>query len=197
MKKLEALAATVFGLAFLVLAVAVTAETIMRKVFNRTLQGVDELGGYILALAGAMSFAVALVARAHIRIDIVHDHLPAPLRVALNLLANLAIFVCALALLRMAWFAYDESAALGATAQTPWATPLKYPQALWVVALLPFLLVCGFEVVRILALLFRGEFRTVDRLYGPRTAQEELEEELADLKTRGVTPEAGAPEGRP
>jgi len=197
MKKLEALAATVFGLAFLVLAVAVTAETIMRKVFNRSLQGVDELGGYILALAGAMSFAVALVARAHIRIDIVHDHLPAPLRVALNLLANLAILVCALALLRMAWFAYDESAALGATAQTPWATPLKYPQALWVVALLPFLLVCGFEVVRILALLFRGEFRTIDRLYGPRTAQEELEDELADLKTRGVTPEAGAPEGRP
>ena len=31
MKKLEALAATVFGVAFLVLAVAVTAETIMRK----------------------------------------------------------------------------------------------------------------------------------------------------------------------
>jgi len=113
MKKLEALAATVFGVAFLVLAVAVTAETIMRKVFNQSLQGVDELGGYILALAGAMSFSVALVARAHIRIDIVHDHLPAPLRVAFNVLASLSILACAVALLRMAWFAYDESAALG------------------------------------------------------------------------------------
>lgn len=187
MKKLETLAATIFGLAFLVLAVAVTAETIMRKVFNRSLQGVDELGGYILALAGAMSFAVALAARAHIRIDIVHDHLPAPLRVALNIIAQLSILACAIALLRMAWFAYDESAALGATAQTPWATPLKYPQALWLAALLPFLIVCLFEIVRVVMLLFRGEVRTIDRNYGPRTAQEELEDELADLKARGVT----------
>ncbi len=190
MKKLETLAATIFGLAFLVLAAAGTAEPIMRTVFNRSLQGVDELGGYILALAGAMSFAVALAARAHIRIDIVHDHLPAPLRVALNVIAQLSILACAIALTRMAWFAYDESAALGATAQTPWATPLKYPQALWLAALLPFLIVCVFEIVRLVTLLFRGEVRTIDRNYGPRTAQEELEDELADLKARGVTADA-------
>ena len=45
MKRLESLAASIFGLAFLVLAIAVTIETIMRKVFNQSLQGVDELGG--------------------------------------------------------------------------------------------------------------------------------------------------------
>jgi TRAP-type C4-dicarboxylate transport system permease small subunit len=131
MKRLEALAATIFGLAFLVLAVAVTVENIMRKVFNQSLQGVDELGGYLLALGGAMSFSVALVARAHIRIDIVHDHLPAPLRVALNVLASLSILACAVALLRMAWFAYDESATLGATAQTPWRQPEERGIPLW------------------------------------------------------------------
>jgi TRAP-type C4-dicarboxylate transport system permease small subunit len=187
MKKLEALAASIFGLAFLVLAVAVTIETIMRKVFNQSLQGVDELGGYILALAGALSFSVALVARAHIRIDIVHDHLPRALRVPLNLLASLSILACAAALLRMAWFAYDESAALGATAQTPWATPLKYPQALWLAALVPFLLVCAVEVLRIVALLVKGDMRQVDRQHGPRTAQDELDDELEDMKARGVT----------
>jgi TRAP-type C4-dicarboxylate transport system permease small subunit len=197
MKRLEALAASIFGLAFLVLAVAVTAETIMRKVFNQSLQGVDELGGYILAIAGAMSFAVALVARAHIRIDIVHDHLPALLRVVLNVLASVSILVCTVAILRMAWFAYDESAALGATAQTPWATPLKYPQLLWVAALLPFLIVSATEVVRIFRLLFRGDFRAIDRNYSPRTAQEELQDELADLKARGVTAEPALPTGEP
>ncbi len=186
MKKLEAFAATIFGLAFLVLAGAVATETIMRKVFNRSLQGVDELGGYILALAGATSFAVALAARAHIRIDLLHDRLPLMLRVILNILAQLAIVVCAVALLRMAWFAYDESSALGATAQTPWATPLKYPQALWVAALLPFLIVSVVEVGRMLLLLVRGDTRTIDRAYGPRTAQDELEEELEDIKARGV-----------
>jgi TRAP-type C4-dicarboxylate transport system permease small subunit len=187
MKKLEAFAATIFGLAFLVLAGAVATETIMRKVFNRSLQGVDELGGYILALAGATSFAVALASRAHIRIDLLHDRLPLVLRVILNILAQLAIVVCAIALLRMAWFAYDESSVLGATAQTPWATPLKYPQALWVAALLPFLIVSVVEVGRMLLLLVRGDTRTIDRAYGPRTAQDELEEELEDIKARGVT----------
>jgi TRAP-type C4-dicarboxylate transport system permease small subunit len=190
MKRLETLAATIFGFAFLGLAAAVTVETIMRKVFNRSLQGVDELGGYLLALAGAMSLTVALVARAHIRIDLIHDRLPAPLRAVLNLLASLAILSCAAALLRMAWFAYDESAALGATAQTPWATPLEYPQALWMAALLPLLIVCGIEVVQILTLLAKGRWRSIDRNYGPRSASEELEEELQDLKARGVTSDA-------
>lgn len=196
MKKLEALAASIFGLAFLVLAVAVTAETIMRKVFNQSLQGVDELGGYILALAGTMSLSVALVARAHIRIDIVHEHLPKALRWPLNVIASVSIFVCALALMRMAWFAYDESSVLGATAQTPWATPLKYPQALWTLALAVFVVVCAFEVFNIAKLLFKGDTRTIDRNYSPRTAQEELEDELADLKARGVTADV-LPKGDP
>jgi len=189
MKKLEGFAAAVFGLAFLALALAVTAETIMRKVLNQSLQGVDELGGYILALAGTMSFSVALVARAHIRIDIIHDKLPKALRVPLNLIASVAILVCAIALLRMAWFAFGESADLGATAQTPWATPLKYPQGLWVAALVPFVIVCAFEAFNIVKLLAAGNVTAVDRRYGPRTAQEELEDELADLKSRGVTAE--------
>jgi TRAP-type C4-dicarboxylate transport system permease small subunit len=193
MKRVEALAASIFGLAFLVLAVAVTAETIMRKLLNQSLQGVDELGGYILALAGTMSLSVALVARAHIRIDIVHDRLPLALRWPLNILASISILICALALLRMAWFAYGESSDLGATAQTPWATPLRYPQGLWVLALVPFVAVCAFEVFNILKLLFRGEVIAIDRRYGPRTAREELADELADLEARGVT--TGLPKG--
>src|SRR3954452_14636633 len=71
MKKLESVAASIFGLAFLVLAIAVTIETIMRKVFNQSLQGVDELGGYILALAGALSFLGGLVAPRPFPIDTV------------------------------------------------------------------------------------------------------------------------------
>ena len=193
MKRLETIAAAIFGVAFIALAVAVTTETVMRKVFNRSLQGVDELGGYILAIGAAMAFSVALVSRAHIRIDIVHYKLPRPLRVALNVLASLTIAVCALALLRMAWFAYDESAILGATAQTPWATPLKYPQAIWAAALLMFVVICAFEVVRIGLLLLRGRFAAIDRNDGPRSSQEELEEELADLKARGVVADASEP----
>ena len=182
MKKLESLAASIFGLAFLVLAIAVTVETIMRKVFNQSLQGVDELGGYILALAGALSFSVALSPVPSASTSC--GHLPRVLRVPLFL--EPSILACRRTAgawpARLRW-----SAALGATAQTPWATPLKYPQALWVAALVPFLVVCAVEVLRIVTLLAKGDVRQVDRAYGPRTAQDELDVELADMKARGLT----------
>ena len=43
-----------FGLIFLGLSGVVSVETIMRKLFNMSLQGADELGGYALAI-GATS----------------------------------------------------------------------------------------------------------------------------------------------
>ena len=108
MKHFESVAATAFGLVFLVLAVAVAIETGARKLLNVSLQGVDELGGYCLAIGGALAFAVSLVSRAHIRIDIVHEYLPRVLRAGLNLLAVLALFVCALVLLYLAWVSLSE-----------------------------------------------------------------------------------------
>ena len=63
----------------------------MRKVLNRSLQGVDELGGYVLAVGTGLSFAAALLARAHIRIDVIHERLPRALRVAFNIAAAPAL----------------------------------------------------------------------------------------------------------
>jgi TRAP-type C4-dicarboxylate transport system permease small subunit len=188
MQRIERLAAFIFGFAFLGLAFAVATETVMRKVFNKSLQGVDELGGYVLAIGAGLSFALALRARTHIRIDIVHDALPRTLRIALNLLAVPALFACALAAMLMAWFALSDTILFAATAQTPWATPLKYPQGLWVAALAVFVLFALVEVLKVARLAFAGRFDEIDRRYGPRGAKDELDEELADLKARGVAP---------
>jgi TRAP-type C4-dicarboxylate transport system permease small subunit len=184
MKRFETLAADVFGLLLLLLAFSVAIETVMRKVFNRSLQGVDELGGYILAISAALSFAVALAGRTHIRIDLVHDRLPKALRLLLNALALVSISACSIALLWMAGFALSESAQLNATAQTPWATPLKYPQAAWVGSLGVFTLVCAFEVLRLCRAAAAGQWDDVDKHFGPRGSKEEVEEELQDLAVR-------------
>ena len=188
MQRFERFAAFVFGFAFLALALAVAVETVMRKVFNKSLQGVDELGGYVLAVGAALSFAIALRSRTHIRIDVIHDLLPRPLRITLNLLAMPALAACAAAAFVMAWLAFSDTIQYGATAQTPWATPLKYPQGLWVLALGVFLAFALIETVTLLALAVGGRFDEIDRRYGPRGAKEELEDELADLKARGVVP---------
>ena len=196
MQRLDRLLAMIFGFSLLGLALAVAVETIMRKVFNKSLQGVDELGGYVLAVTAALSFAIALHARTHIRIDLIHDHLPRALRVLLNVIALAALAVCALAAVYMSWIALMDTIQFSATAQTPWATPLKYPQAAWVAALALFAIVAVVEAVRACGLLARGRALDVDRSYGPRGTKDELDEELADLEARGGATVATLPEAR-
>jgi TRAP-type C4-dicarboxylate transport system permease small subunit len=188
MNRLDTLAAALFGSAFLLLALLVAVETLCRKVFNVSLQGVDELGGYILAGSAALSMAVALVSRSHIRIDLIHEFLPLALRNMLNFLAMLALAGSAGMLSWMAWIALDESILFNATAQTPWATPLRYPQGAWLAALVVFAVVCLIQLMRGGLLALRGDWGRIDQIYGPRGAKEELDDELVSLKERSAEP---------
>lgn len=185
MKTLEAVAAALFGAAFLLLALAVAAETLMRKLFNRSLQGVDELGGYILATGAGLAIVCALVSRAHIRIDLLHDFAPRALRIVLNVAAALALLASAAALARMAWIALEDSRLFMSTAQTPWATPLWIPQTAWLGALSLVVVVALWQVGKLAWLGLTGRWSVLDRAYGPRGAREELAEELDDLRKRG------------
>jgi hypothetical protein len=107
-----------------------------------------------------------------------------------------ALFVCAVMLLRMGWIALDESILFNATAQTPWATPLRHPQTAWVAALALFVAVAFFQLLRAGLLVLRGEWAFLDKVYGPRGAKEELEEELADLKQRSRDLRQGQGQGQ-
>ena len=44
-------------------SLVVAVETVMRKVFNVSLQGADELGGYALAVGATIAFSMALLGR--------------------------------------------------------------------------------------------------------------------------------------
>jgi TRAP-type C4-dicarboxylate transport system permease small subunit len=187
MKRLESFAAAIFGICFLILGVAVTIETVTRKLFNISLQGVDELGGYLLAVGAALAMATALVSRAHIRIDLLHGFAPLPMRIFLNIVSFISIAVCAGALAQMAWIALDETKLFQSTAQTPWATPLWIPQTLWLGALGIFCAVAFWQAAALLLLAARREWRALDRDFGPRGAPDELEDELADLRQRTQT----------
>ena len=192
MKRLETAGAWLFGLVFVVLSLAVTLEVTLRKVMNVSLQGVDELGGYALAVGSALAFSLALVARAHIRIDLVHERLPRALRVPMNLVAVLALAATAAALPVLAWFALSDSISMNSTAQTPWATPLRWPQSVWFVVLAAFALVAIGSALRAVGLVLGGRIEQADREYGPRGTKEELQEELADIEARGAAVAAGA-----
>lgn len=181
---------TAFGLVFLGLAVVVTVETVMRKLFNVSLQGADELGGYALAVGATLAFSLALLGRAHIRVDVFHDRLPGALRLALNWLSAVSLAALALLMAYLAWFVIQDSRAYQSVAQTPWATPLVYPQTAWLAGLIVFGAVALFSALRVSWLLLRGDTRQVHRDYGPRSTKEEVDEELQDLKARSA---AGSP----
>ena len=165
----------------------------MRKVFNRSLQGVDELGGYALAIGAALAFVVAIIGGAHIRIDLLHDRFPRGARVVLNSIAMLALATTAGALFYMGWHSWQESIQFNSTAQTPWATPLRLPQAGWVAALAVFAFVAVVYAMHTLYLLVTGQAQSLDRHYAPRSSKDELEEELRDIKARGAADVVAGP----
>ena len=192
MKNLEKVAAALFGLVFLLLSFAVAVETTMRKVFNVSLQGVDELGGYCLAVGASLAFTLALVSRAHIRIDLIHDLLPRGPRLWLNVMAMFTITATALLRVAMAYYSLRDSIVLNSTAQTPWATPIKYPQMVWIACLGLFGAVASGYAVRVIWLALSGRSDELEATYSPRGAKEELKEEVDDAIARGVAASAGA-----
>ena len=184
MRRFEDILATVFGAIFMVLAFAVTIETLTRKIFNFSLQGVDELGGYSLAIGSTIAFALAIVGRNHIRVDVFHEHFPRGLKALLNWLSIVLLAAMAALFVVVSWRVITETLAYGSTAQTPWATPLIYPQSLWYLGLLMFLVMAVGFAARATWLLATGRIDQLNEEFHPKSAKEELIEELDSVKHR-------------
>jgi len=192
--KLELWLGTLFGLIFVALSLLVAVETAMRKLFNVSLQGADELGGYALAVGATIAFSLALMGRSHIRVDVFHDRLPQALQTVLNWLSVVLLAGFAGLVAWLAWFVIQDSAEYKSVSQTPWATPLVLPQAAWVAGLAIFALVGLGYALRATMLLLKGQTTALNREFGPRSTKDEVDEELEDLKARsGDNASAAAP----
>lgn len=190
--RLETVLATVFGVIFLGLAVVVTVETISRKVFNVSLQGADELGGYALAIGSTIAFSLALMGRAHIRVDVFHEMLPRAVQAVMNWISIVSLAAFGLFIAWIAFKVIGDTMQYRSTAQTPWATPLIIPQSVWYAGLVIFALVSLAYALRATGLLFSGRIDRINRDFHPKSAKEELKEELDDLAVRQAA-EGGQP----
>ena len=173
-----------FGWALLFLSGFVALETVLRKLFNTSLQGADELGGYTLAFGASLAFVVAMIDRAHIRIDVLHARFPVRLQAAIDWLSVISLGVLGLLFLYVGRFVISDTLAYGSTAATPWRTPLIWPQSAWYAGLAVFAL-CSFVMAgRASRLFFAGRYEELAHEFNPKTAEEELSEELDQLKER-------------
>ena len=166
------------GILLIIAAFIIAADVLMRKLFNLTIGGADELSGYALAIGSAWAFAFALTERAHIRIDSLYATLPVRLCAVLDIV-GITVFTLFFALLT--YFGYGvlgNTIAFDAHSMSPIATPLIYPQTLWVAGLTVFVAIsCLFLVMAVKAFV-TGDIATVARLIGSRNVNQEIEQEL-------------------
>jgi TRAP-type mannitol/chloroaromatic compound transport system permease small subunit len=165
----------------IVLSVLSCVEMVTRKLFAFSLQGIDEVGGYTLAVTAAIGFSYTLITRGHTRIDFLVSKLPVKGRSALNTLAMVTLMLMAVFAVLRGWIVLSESIEFQSHATTPLQTPMWIPQSMWFTGWLLFALVAVYMAGHSLWLLARGQHDAVNRFYGPQTLDEEIESEAGEV----------------
>jgi len=175
------------GWNYLAAALFITADIVGRAAFGISSAATVEVTGYMLAIGIAWALAHALLARAHVRVDVWVNRLPSGVRAPLHLfaLALLGVFAgfCA-------WAAYglvDESLLFDAHDNSALRIPLALPQGLWTFGIWVFCLVIAVLLSRCALALLRGRPQDLDRLLGARGIDDETAEALAAAR---MTPRA-------
>lgn len=165
--------AIVAGWGLLIFALLTCVEIVGRKLFGFTLHGIDEIGGYALAVISSIGFSYTLIQRSHTRIDIFLTRLPPLAQAALNALASAALTAFALFAATRGWVELADSVDLKSVSSTPLQTPLWIPQAVWFAGLAAFAGIASALGVHALWLL-ATDWPRINRYYGPPTVEEEI-----------------------
>ncbi len=168
--------ALVAGYLLLGLALLITVEILLRRFMNFSLQGGDELGGYVLAILAAFGFSYALLERAHTRVEIVVERVGSRTRSVLNLVSAWCIALMACFIAWRSYAALAESIEFHALSGTPLMTPLWQPQSVWFAGLVFFAVTASAVAVHSTVLIFRDRAR-LNRFYGTKSLEEIIEEE--------------------
>ncbi|WP_146586637.1 TRAP transporter small permease subunit [Puniceibacterium confluentis] len=164
------------GYVLLIQAVVTAFEIVSRKLFNHSFQGVDELGGYALAIAGAVGFGYAAITCAHTRIDLLLSKLPLAGRAVLHVLAAFVLMIVASGMFWYGLRSLRQSISFGAISTTPLQTPLWIPQGIWVTGLALFLLITVVIAGRCVILFSRRDFAAIEmQMKAKSQEQQELE----------------------
>jgi TRAP-type C4-dicarboxylate transport system permease small subunit len=187
-------AAILCGWGVLVLSVAITIEILGRKLFAFSFHGIDDIGGYVLAITAAVGASYTMAMRGHTRVDVFLVRMPQGLQRFLNLLAMATMALFAVFATWRGSVVLMESIEFQSVATNPLQTPLWQPQSLWLLGIALFAAIAVAYAVHAALLYARGSAQ-LNRLYGPMTAQDELEAELTARLEREAQADAQAGKG--
>ena len=109
----------------------------------------------------------------HLRIDILRQRAPGPLRALLDLLALGALAAVAIAVSWHGWKVLSRSLANASRANTPLETPLWIPQVVWWSGWVWFAAVAVVLWAAAAVLLARGDVAAVEAAIGPQDETED------------------------
>ena len=178
------LAAILFGYAVFAYALLLSFEIIGRKLFNTSFKGIDELGGFVLAISAAIGASYTMALRGHTRVDVFLVRMPKRVQAGLNALATVSMAAFA------SFAAWRGIAVLQDTIEYGSVSPnlqqpLWIPQLIWVAGLVLFAVIATLYGLYALYLLGTGR-PEINSLYGPLSVDDELDTELEALKARKV-----------
>jgi TRAP-type C4-dicarboxylate transport system permease small subunit len=156
------------------------AEILGRKFLGRSFQGVDEIGGYTLAVVSSLAFTWALIGRSHTRVDFLLGRLGSRPRATLNAIAYVTLAAVAVLAATKGWSALAESIEFKSRSTTPLQVPMWVPQSGWFAGLALFAAVASAMAIHAVYLLIRRH-ADVNRLYGPLTVEEEIAIETGSI----------------
>lgn len=184
-------AAVVCGWGVLALSVAITIEILGRKLFAFSFHGIDDIGGYVLAITATIGASYTMAMRGHTRVDVFLVRMPPALQRLLNALAMIGMAVFAVFAVWRGSVVLMESVEFQSVATNPLQTPLWQPQSLWLAGIALFAAIAVAYATHALLLYFHGS-PLLNRFYGPMSAQDELEAELTARLEREAQAEQGS-----
>lgn len=158
-------------------AFLVTVEVFLRKVFNVSIGGADEISGYAFGVATALALSYALFERAHIRVDALLGVFPKSLHGVINLFGMLMLIGFASVVVYNVWSLVGDTLNNGSRSITPMRVPLALPQIPWLLGWMFF--VFSGVLISLVAVkrMIQGDVAGTQDLIGVKSLDEQIEDE--------------------
>lgn len=176
-RRLSLLLTWLGGILIVLSAFLVTIEVFLRKIFNVSLGGADELSGYAFGVATALALSYALFERAHIRVDALMGVIPRALHPLLNLFGLVLLVGFAFVVTMMVWSMVGDTLANNSRSITPMRVPLAIPQIPWLLGWCLFVATGVLIGLVAVSRWIRGDEAGVQELIGVKSIDEQIEDE--------------------
>lgn len=180
--RLATLLAFLAGASVFILSLLIAFDVVARRFFGFSLQGTDEIGGYVLAIVGSLGMIHVLNRREFTRIDLLLRVTPLAVQRVLHVIAYISLAAMVVFFATQAIKTLEATILFQSRANTPLQTPMWIPQGLWTIGMVFFAVMAVFHAVRATILLVVSPER-VEREYGTSGLEEEIQDYAGLVET--------------